>query len=181
MAETQPESLAEETVFDVLSSQRRRYTLYYLRGVDVADVNEVARQVAAWENGVAIGDVERQQRKRVYVSLYQTHVPKLAATGVIEYDADAGTVTLGERAAAVDVHLAGGRESDRAWRRYYLALAVAGALFVGAVAAGVLDVSGLVVAVATVGALAAIAIAHVATDRWKAPTTPPDVRESRPR
>lgn len=177
MAETVPDSLSEETVFDALSSPRRRYLLYYLRRVGGnADIDEIARQVAAWENGVAIEDVERQQRKRVYVSLYQTHVPKLAAAGVIEYDADAGTVALGRRAAAVDAHLAGGREPERPWERYYLTLSAASALFVGAVAVGALDLSGLAVASVVVGTFATLAIAHVLDDRREAPTTPPDVR-----
>lgn len=71
------------------------------------------RRAAAWEEDVPSEELSSQQRKRVYVSLYQTHVPSLEAIGVVEYDADEGIVELADRAEAVDEHLGGRRGRER--------------------------------------------------------------------
>lgn len=181
-SEPEPETPSEGTVFDVLSSPRRRYALYYLRTVGgSAELNEIARQVAAWENGIERRAVGRQQRKRVYVSLYQTHVPRLAEAGVIDYDAERGIVTLAEHAGTVDAFLTGRRQSTQPWTRYYLAVAAAGVFGVVAAVAGVLDVSGLVLAVAIAGAVAALATAQFVAERRRHAEAPPDVESGEER
>lgn len=178
-SEYESASLSEETVFDVLSSPRRRYLLYYLRTVGgTAELNEIAQQVAAWENEIEVEAVERQQRKRVYVSLYQSHVPRLTEVGIIEYDADAGVVALADGAETIDVFLAGRRDSTRRWVWYYLAAAATSTLLVGVVILGVLDLSGLVVAAVIAGAFAALAGAQFVTERERPVDTPPDVERA---
>lgn len=103
--------------------------LYYLRQHDhSATMDDLAKQIAAWENQVAIEELTSQQRKRVYVSLYQTHLPKLADTGLIEYDADAGDIELTERAMEVDAFLTPKQDSTYPWRRYYLILVILGGI-----------------------------------------------------
>jgi len=187
MANTEPEyepgsefePLSEDTVFDVLSSPRRRYLLYYLRTVGgAAELNEIAQQVAAWENGIEVERIERQQRKRVYVSLYQSHVPRLAEVGIIEYDADAGVVALADAAETIDAFLAGRREPARPWGAYYLVAAGASALLVGGAVIGIFDLPGLVVAVVITGAFATLAGAQFVTERERPADVPPDVERA---
>lgn len=87
--------LTPAQLFDVLGSQRRR-TL--IRALDKdfdgeAPVPDLAEYVAAVENRHDDPDaVSREERKRVYVSLHQTHVPALVEMGVVRYRDDDGAV-----------------------------------------------------------------------------------------
>lgn len=122
-------SLSQDVVFDILSSPRRRYVLYYLKQVDEPiELTSLAEQVAAWENQTDTESLTDQQRKRVYVSLYQTHIPKLDEAGVVTYDENDGTVELASGANTVDEYLPQSG-TDRPWEQIYLALAAAGGLF----------------------------------------------------
>jgi hypothetical protein len=89
-------------------------------------MDELAEQIAAWENDVEVGELTSQQRKRVYVSLYQTHLPKLAEAGIVNYDVDEGTVELAELATEIDAFLTPQRASRYPWRLHYLVLVVGG-------------------------------------------------------
>lgn len=134
MSQPDRDALSQDVVFDLLSSPRRRFVLYYLNQVDdEVEIGELADEVAAWENETDVEDLTSQQRKRVYVSLYQTHVPKMEDAGIIDYDSDRGTVSLADQAEDISAYLTR-EENGRPWQRYYLGLAVLGALFYAAVA-----------------------------------------------
>jgi hypothetical protein len=83
----------ESEVYDVLRNERRRRLL---RTLDAADgtmlIGDLADRIAEAEADAdeAPGDI----RQSVYVSLHQTHLPKLHDLGVLEYDRDDRTVTL---------------------------------------------------------------------------------------
>jgi hypothetical protein len=107
MARQSPEAVSQDDAFDILSNARRRYVLYYLRQVDgQVTLSELAENLAAWENDTPPEELTKQQRKRVYVSLYQTHIQKLADAGVVEYDEDSGTVSLASGASQLGKHIA---------------------------------------------------------------------------
>lgn len=91
-----------DTVFGMLQNERRRRVLEYLRDNETTTQSELAEHVAAIENGVPRGSLTSTQRKRVYVSLYQSHLPKLHDAGAVEYDPDRGTV---ERVPGTDEFL----------------------------------------------------------------------------
>lgn len=94
------ERLTKSHVFDLLSADRRQEVLRYLdRNDGTADLGEVAEHIASQECSVAIDQLNSQQRKRVYVGLYQCHLPKMADAGVIDYDPDRGDIALNERSA----------------------------------------------------------------------------------
>lgn len=120
--------LSQDVVFDILSSPRRRYVLYYLKQVDEPiELTDLAEQVAAWENETTPESLTDQERKRVYVSLYQTHIPKLDEAGIVTYDQDDGSVELAPGSSAIDEYLPqSGPEFS--WERLYLALAGASTL-----------------------------------------------------
>lgn len=74
-------------VFDVLGNRRRRYILCYLfKQTNPIECSDIAEQIAAWENNLKRDQVPMSQYQSVYNSLYQTHLPKLESTGLIEYD-----------------------------------------------------------------------------------------------
>jgi hypothetical protein len=123
--------LSQDVVFDILSSPRRRYVLYYLRTTDEpVQLTDLAEQVAAWEHDTVPEEITEQERKRVYVSLYQTHVPRLAEVGIIEYDKDSGYISLAEDTGSVDEYLSSPAET-LPWQRIYLTVAVLGTVLLG--------------------------------------------------
>jgi len=124
--------LSPDEIFEILSSRRRRMVLYLLRQrAATLTVNELAEEIAAIENEVAVEELTSQQRKRVYVSLYQTHLPKLEETSLVDYDADSGEVTLTSRASQIDSYLSPRDASTYPWQIHYAGLVVASALVVG--------------------------------------------------
>jgi DNA-binding transcriptional ArsR family regulator len=127
-------TLSKDTIFSMLSNQRRRHVLHYLkRNEGPATIRDLAEQLAAWENGVAVQELTYKQRKRVYTSLHQTHLPKLDDCGVVEYNRDRGVITLTGRVSELDVYLEVVPKNDIPWSDYYLGLAgVALALVVAA-------------------------------------------------
>jgi DNA-binding transcriptional ArsR family regulator len=141
---TEDTGLSKDDVFSLLSNRRRRLTLHYLRrSSGTASVRDLSKQIAAWENGVGVDDLNYKQRKRVYTSLHQTHLPKLDDSGVVEYDRDRGTVTMTDLATELDPYLdrtvsAGGDES---WPVYYLGLAGLAAVVVACAWAGLFPFS----------------------------------------
>jgi hypothetical protein len=118
----------------MLSNQRRRYVIHYMkRNPGPIRIRDLAQQVAAWENGIEVEELTYKQRKRVYTSLHQTHLPKLNDADVVEYDRDRGTITLASGAAELDIYLDVVSENDIPWSDFYLGLsAVALALAVAA-------------------------------------------------
>jgi hypothetical protein len=89
------ESLSLDTIFEILKNQRRRYVLQYLREADgTVQLNELADQVAAWENDKPVDLVSSNERKRVYVGLYQCHLTKMDDSGVIDFDQYRGNVEV---------------------------------------------------------------------------------------
>jgi len=115
----------------MLSNQRRRYVLYYLNHrPGPVSLRDLAEQIAAWENDCTIDDLEYKQRKRVYTSLHQTHLPKLDEMGIVNYDRDAGTITLADRASDLDAYLELVGEHDVPWCTFYLGLSTIAAGFV---------------------------------------------------
>lgn len=121
--------ISADEVFDLLSNERRRHVLQRLRTVEEPiTVTELAELVAATENDVAPDELTDKQRKRVYVSLYQTHVPKLADAGVVDYDEDDSTAILTTRGEALTEYFAPSTTSDESypWPAHYAGLAVLG-------------------------------------------------------
>lgn len=123
------ETLSEDLIFDVLKNRRRRYTLHYLKQQDrPVELSELAEQVAAWENNTTVEGLSANERKSVYTSLYQTHLPKLADAGIVDYNQNRGVVELSENASQLEGYL---RPQDEfPWIRYYVGLAVVSAILV---------------------------------------------------
>lgn len=90
----EPEPPRLDVVYGTLQNRRRRLILRYLENESSAAIGDLAEHVAAIENDVPRHQVESTQRKRVYVSLYQSHLPKLDEAGAVSYDGDRGTVEL---------------------------------------------------------------------------------------
>lgn len=90
--------LSKSEVFELLSADRRQAVLIYLDATDGSTtLGEMAEHIACKECGCSRSELTSQQRKRVYVGLYQCHLPKMSEAGVIDYNSDRGTLSLGDR------------------------------------------------------------------------------------
>jgi len=178
MSESGTGDLDQDTVFDLLSSARRRFVLYYLRDTDrTVELGELADEVAAWENDTAIDALTSQQRKRVYVSLYQTHIPKLEAEGIIEYNSDSGAVSLAPDANEMGAFLNAETE-EVPWQDFYLGLVVLSVLFYAVVSLNVWLFAGLGEVIAggvIVGAFGVLALSHYVYTRLSGPSLPEEL------
>jgi hypothetical protein len=121
-------SLSEDDIYDQLANRRRRYALHYLKQTgEPVDVRDLAEQVAAWENETTVADLGSQERKRVYIALYQSHLTTMDEAGIVDYDDDAGTVELTSAIANTNVYMEVVPEEDIPWDLYYLGLSAANA------------------------------------------------------
>ena len=134
-ADAQPE-LAAVDIHDVLSNERRRMVLSILREQDgQTTARELSERIAELETGQS--PPPRNIRQSAYVSLHQTHLPKLDNLGIIDYDESAKTVGLTERAQRVNVYMETVPRYGISWSEYYLAVSAVGLLLVIASVIGV--------------------------------------------
>jgi predicted transcriptional regulator len=177
------DGLSEDELFEVLSNSRRRYALNALSSTEEAwEIGSLAEQVAAWENGTDVDEVSRAERKSVYTSLQQLHLPKMDELGFVRYDKDRGTVRPTRAKDDVDIYLDVVRGNDIPWSEYYLGLAAVSA---GLVVVAWLDIfpfselpdiawAGVVVAVFAVSAGVHYAVQQEMRVGVDEPPTAPD-------
>ena len=127
-------SISEDELFTLLSNQRRRHILHALmREGEPLDVGTLSQEIAAWEDGVELGEVTSSDRKRVYTALQQSHLPKMDKAGVIEYDHNRGTVEATPALEDVEIYMDVVRGREIPWSDYYIGLtALAGLVLAGA-------------------------------------------------
>ena len=127
--------LTVDDIFHLLQNERRRNVLRYLRETDgQVRMRDVAEQVAAWEHDTTIQALTSEERQRVYIPLYQSHLPKLDKAGLIEYQQNRGIVERLPLADQVDPYLEEPAADDREWDVHYVRVTGVGALLlIGAV------------------------------------------------
>nr|WP_226482010.1 hypothetical protein [Natrinema amylolyticum] len=136
------EQLSKGEIFEVLRNQRRRYVLQYLKQDDrPVELGDLAQQVAAWEYETTLEGVTPEQRKRVYTTLQQTHLPKMDGIGILRFDSDQGVIQATERTRDISVYLEIVPGREFAWRELYLSL---GAISCALVAALWLEIYPLI-------------------------------------
>ena len=91
-----------EAVLGCLLAPRRRFVLYYLQERETATVDELARQVAAWERGIPPEEVDADHRRHVETALVHRHLPKLADALFVEYDERSDAVRYTEPPALLE-------------------------------------------------------------------------------
>ena len=126
--------ITEETIFYILGNQRRRLVVYVLKeesGGEGVEVGTLARRISAWENDVPGSEVDYSDRKSVYTSLQQHHLPEMDEAGIIDFDEREGVVSTTNMADEFTVYLEIVNSKDIPWHGYYLGLgAIGGSLLV---------------------------------------------------
>ena len=165
--ERQTQSLAEREIHDVLRNDRRRLVLERLTGDDsTQSVSELAEYIAAIESGE--DPPPRNVRQSVYVSLHQTHLPKLDELGIVTYEADSKEVTRAANADEVAVYMEVVPKNAISWAEYYLALSLVGLATLVAHSVGVpvlADIDGVVLAGAVLVIVSLSAGYHILTQQ----------------
>ncbi|WP_222918388.1 hypothetical protein [Natrinema sp. SYSU A 869] len=124
--------LTQAKLFDVFSNARRRRTVQYLkRQGGSCDLAPLVQQVAAWENDTNPDDVTRTQRRRVYISLYQTHLPMLEDHGIVDWDPDGHEIELLPSEDRFEPYLDRHLDDQRPWHQFYAAVATVGVIAFG--------------------------------------------------
>lgn len=154
------DALSTAEIHDVLRNDRRRLVLERLRDTgDTETVSDLAEHIGSVE--AEESPPPRDVRQSVYVSLHQTHLPKLDELGIVAYDAGGKTVELDAHASALDTYLDGTSDDTAGPAAAYLGLGILGTAALLATIAGLpgfraigpaavgLALSGLVIAVAT--------------------------------
>ena len=161
--------LSKDVIFELLKNRRRREVLAYLLESDeTVTLGELAEQIAAWENDTEVSALSSDQRKRVYVALYQTHLPKMDDAGIVEYDQDRGLISLADNADLLMMYLDTDTHRQDRWDRWYATLSVVGAALVTGAFLGVPPLSSiptLGLAGVVVVAFFLLSVAHVVTNR----------------
>ncbi|USZ67869.1 ArsR family transcriptional regulator [Halorussus salilacus] len=98
--EESPVSL--DALLDALSAFRRRRALVTLLTHGDLPLADLADEVAVGEYDRPLPEIDAETVLEVYLSLYHTHVPKLADAGLVEYDQQGDFVALTDAAAAVE-------------------------------------------------------------------------------
>jgi hypothetical protein len=127
-------NLSRDQIFEILSNQRRRWVLHVLkqRDSDGTEIRELSTRIAAWETEKSTDLVTSAERKRVYTSLHQFHLPKMSKNRIIEYDPQGGIVELSSQATDLEVYLDVVREDTVPWSLYYGGVSVISGLLLGA-------------------------------------------------
>ena len=160
-------AISEDTMFELLGNERRRSCLKLLSGSDGEwEVSSLSERVATdvTDEPSAAEDVYDS----VYISLCQTHLPKLDEAGLVEYDAERKTVTLGPRADGIRQYwFVDGATSDEPDTALSLSVLVSVCTVVGlGVATVVPSISGPVTA--GIVALQLVVLLAVARQRLRA-------------
>lgn len=139
---TPDRALSLDVSFDVLKNARRRHVLRLLATAEEpTTLGELAERIAARENDKPRARLDAQERKRVYVGLYQCHLPRMDDAGVVAFDEDRGTVAAGPHADELYGYLRAATADDRSapWHRPTALYGIGGVLIGVAIVAGAHD------------------------------------------
>lgn len=122
-----PSRISRDIVFEVLKNKRRRLVLEILKkNGGRGTLSELSEQIAARENDVEQEVVTSDQRKRVYVGLYQRHLPKLDGEGVINFDQRSGDIALTDLGEELCSYPTWKDSADNTWPKLSLGVSVVG-------------------------------------------------------
>lgn len=164
-------TLSRDDTFHILQNERRRRVLQYLSTAEGAvDMRDIAEQVAAWEHDTTVQQLTSDQRQRVYIALYQSHLPKLADFDLITYNRSRGIVErtpLADQVAdyleAVGEQSADRTADDSRWTQYYGGATVLSIVLIGLAWLGSFPVTSLVLAILITTMYAVVTVGFV---RW---------------
>ncbi len=90
-----PDELSVDTVLRLFGERRRRLIVNRLSQHDVAlPLADVAKEVVAEKNDVALPETDDDVVLSVYLALYHNDIPRLEDHGIVEYEREKDVVRL---------------------------------------------------------------------------------------
>lgn len=136
-------TLTQDELFHLLQNERRRLVLRYLAETDgPVELREMSDQVTAWEYGTTVQQITSDQRQRIYIALYQSHLPKLADFGLVTYNQSRGIIERTPLADQATLYLDRvdtanqSVDTESKWLEYYAGVTAFSALLIGVVWVG---------------------------------------------
>jgi hypothetical protein len=121
----QKPTLAESDIYYLLSNSRRRETLSHLwQSSSEVTLRELSETIASAESGET--PAPRPLRESVYNALHQTHLPKLAEFGLVEYNADRKLVRPSDEGRHLRKYMDTVTPAGITWGEYYRGLGIGG-------------------------------------------------------
>ncbi len=118
-----------DQVFEILRNQRRRHVLRFLNDSDgTISLGELSERIAALENEKDVNEISSSERKRVYVGLYQCHLPKMDGMDVISFNKPRGIISPGTNLDLFSEYMEDEVEGPAQWPLYYASLSGVGLL-----------------------------------------------------
>lgn len=140
--------LGADEFFHALQAERRRHTLRYLLENDgPVEVAELAEWITSHQHGAIEAVPDSEAYQRTYLSLYQSHLPKLDGLGLVDYDQASETVASTGTTACIEPYLdapveraaappTDDTQAGTAWRRYYAGASAVGTALLAVAWAG---------------------------------------------
>lgn len=95
-----------DVLFGMLANHRRRCALHCLERFEGAlALADLAEEVAVRENETPISEISPEEVKRIYMSLYHTHIPKMEEANVVHYSQETDIVALSENSEQLGPYL----------------------------------------------------------------------------
>lgn len=165
------DELSLDDIFELLKNARRREVIQYLgrQEDETATLSDLAEHIAALENEIEVTQLSSDQRKRVYIGLYQCHLPKMDDMGVIDFDSNRGTIELKETVTQLQPYLERTDEPATAPMPLFELSVTLGVLFVIATAvAGIGPVAALPpISLAVISTVALVTVAARQLARYR--------------
>lgn len=110
----------------LLSPRRKCILEHLLKNGGEADIDEIISRILEFENK----ERNYKSRKSVYVSLMQTHLPRLEREGIVKYERNLGKIVLINLPEDLNMYVETVGKFDIPWSVYYLSLSTL-MLFIG--------------------------------------------------
>jgi hypothetical protein len=112
--------LSKSDIFGVLQNNRRRCILELLYKQEKLSIRSLSEGIAQLESGSE--EPNSSVRKSIYISLLQTHIPKMESLNVITYNREEDSVELLPAAHDFDLYIETVKKGDIPWSQFYLGL-----------------------------------------------------------
>jgi hypothetical protein len=112
--------LSKSDIFGVLQNDRRRCILELLYKQEKLSIRSLSEEIARMESGAE--EPNSSIRKSIYISLLQTHIPKMESLNLIIYSREKDSVELLPAARDFDFYIETVKKGDIPWSQFYLGL-----------------------------------------------------------
>jgi hypothetical protein len=114
--------LSKSDIFGVLQNDRRRCALEILRTQGRQSIRSLSEEIAHIESQSE--EPKNNLIKSIYVSLLQTHIPKMESMGIIVYNREQDIVELLPASQDFEIYLETVEKGDIPWSQFYLGLSI---------------------------------------------------------